>query len=187
VRPAPGVGHAAGLASALRLHGVRVVLGLPVSLGGVTVGSLDRLLRPPARVAGRRAPGPCSLPRCGQVHSCHCRGRRQRRRAPLPSCSGRSISGDHRAWRRVFDGARSSGPITAFNNLRRRAVTHSAQVWTGATNLVGRARREGDTPRERVESCNRGGNLRRLNRYGRGWSTPVGDRKCGVLSMSLGG
>jgi hypothetical protein len=26
-------------------------------------------------------------------------------------------------------------------------------VWTGATNLVGRARSNGDTPRERVESC----------------------------------
>jgi hypothetical protein len=99
------------------------VLGLPVRLGGVTVGTPDRLLRLPARVAERRGPGPCSLlPRSGRVHSCHCRGRPQRRRARCPAAVGARLSGDHRARRRVFDGARSSGPITAFNNLRRPAA-----------------------------------------------------------------
>ena len=63
------------LASALRPHDVRAVLGLPVRLGGVTVGTLD-VLRPPACVAGRRVPGRRSLPRCGRIHPCHCRGRR---------------------------------------------------------------------------------------------------------------
>jgi hypothetical protein len=50
------------------------------------------------------------------------RGRPRCRRARCPAAVSARLSGDHRARRRVFDGARSSGPMTAFNNLWRRAA-----------------------------------------------------------------
>ena len=56
-----------------------------------------------------------------------------------------------------------------------------AQVWTGATNLVGRARRDIDTPRERSRIVQIGAvTCNDLIDMADAGAAPVGDRKCGV-------
>ena len=97
------------LATALRPHGVRAVLGLPVRLGAVTVGTLDVFYDRPhvwqddeCQALGRyRDVVESTLVRRRSSPKCRGAGR------PAAVCVG--LSGDHRARCRLLDGSRWVG------------------------------------------------------------------------------
>ena len=124
------------LALALRPHPVRAVLGLPVRLGGVTVGTLDVFLRPAARLAGRRVPSLGPLSRGDGIHSCHSCGRPQCRRAGRAIAVRAGLSGDHRARCGLSDGPRPRGLDGRFQQAATRSARHQSKIGDVAQRLV---------------------------------------------------
>ena len=93
------------LAAALRPHPVRAVLGLPVRLGGVTVGTLDVFYEQPHVWQDDECQALGRYRDLVKLHLRDSRGRPQRRRAGPPTAIRAGLPRHHRARCGLPDGA----------------------------------------------------------------------------------